>query len=168
MDLSSLINLKAFIAQLIAFLILFFLLKKFFWKKFLGILDERKEKISKEFQSIENTKQEIEKMKNEYQKELGNIEDKAKVLMNESLERTKFLQDQMLNEAKTEAGKIIANAHDEIKYEMEKAKNILKDDVVSITLRATEMVLQENVDDKKNEKLIKDFLENLENVDIKK
>jgi F-type H+-transporting ATPase subunit b len=167
MDFSSLINLKAFIAQIIAFLILFFLLKKFFWKKFLGILDERREKISTEFKNIENNKQEIEKIKKQYEKELANIENTARTLMNESMERTRLMQVEMLNEAKIDAGKIIDNANDEIKREMEKAKDSLKNNIVGITLRATEIVLQENLDDKRNEKLIKDFLENLKDIDMK-
>ena len=60
MELLKLLSTSEIIAQVVNFLLLLILMRVFFWKKVLKLLDERRDRISSQLEHIENTKKEIE------------------------------------------------------------------------------------------------------------
>ena len=56
MELLKMLSASEVFAQILSFFLLLFLLRKFAWKKILGLLDQRKEKITSDFKEIENNK----------------------------------------------------------------------------------------------------------------
>jgi F-type H+-transporting ATPase subunit b len=78
MELLKLLSAPELIAQIISFLILFFILRAFAWKKFLNILDQRKERIAAEFNKIESAKAQLEKLKQEYEGKLASKRKRVK------------------------------------------------------------------------------------------
>ena len=67
MELLKLLSTSEIVAQILGFLLLFFLLRAFAWKRLLALLDERKARISSEFQKIEETKAALERIKTDYE-----------------------------------------------------------------------------------------------------
>ena len=53
MGLLKLLNANEIAAQIITFLILLFLMKRFAWKPFFKVLDDRRERIASEFKKID-------------------------------------------------------------------------------------------------------------------
>ena len=77
--------LAQFVTNIISFLILLFILKKFAWGALLKLIDDRTAKIDSEFESIEKAKQEIEKLKVEYQEHLIKIEEETREKLQEAM-----------------------------------------------------------------------------------
>jgi len=155
-------DLKEFAVQIFNFLVLFFLLRKFLWKKFLGVLDDRREKIAKEFQTIEETKSEISRLQNEYQTKLDQIEETSRQHLQKAVQDGQRIAAELSNQARTEAQRLLHSAQEEIQYEVKKAKEELKETVVDLTMRATEGMIREKMNPEIDKKLVEGLLKEME------
>lgn len=167
MELLKLLTANEIVAQVINFLALFFLLRIFFWKHILKILDDRRDRISREFQFIEQTKKTVEALKADYEKKMSVIEDTAKAKMHEAVLEGGRIVSGIKKEAYRDAESIIKAAKADIHYELGKAKNELKDKIVELTIKATESVIREKLTPDDDRKIVNEFLEQLDNLDEK-
>jgi F-type H+-transporting ATPase subunit b len=67
--------------------------------------------------------------------------------------------------ARKEASAMISRAKEELQREVDKAKVQLKNEIVTITLKATEKMIAEKLDPERHEKLISDFIDELEGME---
>ena len=155
------ISVKEIIVQIVNFLILFFLLRIFAWKRLLNFLDARRAKISAEFKHIEDSKAEIVKLQSEYAEKLSSIDDQAKKKIREAIDEGKKITAEIKKGAYLEAQKIMETAREDIKHELSTAKEELKKDIVDLAMRAAESVIQEKLSEEQDRKLIKNFLDNV-------
>jgi F-type H+-transporting ATPase subunit b len=162
MELLKLLNAHEVIVQILSFLLLFFLLRTFFWKKFLKLLDERKERISRQLKDMEEQKAQIEKMRTDYAQRLESVENAAKTKIQEAINQGRKITEELKNKAKDESEKIIEHAKIEARNEVVRAKEMLKDEVADLVLNATERLLQEKVTKEKDKELVKEFIEKLD------
>ena len=152
------LNLTELSVQIFNFLLLFFLLRKFLWKKFLGILDERREKIAKEFKTIEDTKSEIVRLQNEYTQKLDQIEETARARIQSAVSDGQRIAQELQQQARAQAQEILTAAKEDIQFELKKTKEELKLNVIDLTLRATERLIQEKLNPETDKKLVENLL----------
>ena len=162
MELLKMLSVNEIFAQVLSFFLLLFLLRKFVWKRMLGLLDSRKEKISSELREIENTKLEIAKLKSEYELKMDSIASQAQAKINEAIEQAKKINAQMRKTAHEEAQDIIIDARKQVKYEVSKAQEQLKDKIVDIALDAAKNVIQEKLTEVGDRKIVEDFINEIE------
>lgn len=158
----KLFSLNEFIAQIINFILLFFILRKFLWQKFLGMLDARREKISQEFKSIEDAKAEISRLQVEYTQKLGQIEESARNQIQQAVQEGQRISDEIRQQAHKESDRIIQSAQGEIQFELKKAKQELKNTVIDLTLLATENMIREKLNSDSDKKIVDHFLAEME------
>ncbi len=151
-----------FFWQLLIFIFLLLLLKKFAWKPILDSVNERES-------FIKNAMLEADKARNE----MASIEESnQKVLKEARAEREALLKDaratgaQMIAQSKidaqTEANKIIAQAQETIRNEKRAAVNELKNQVAQISLEIAEKVIDKELDNKnKQAELVDKFLKDV-------
>ena len=150
-----------FFWQLLIFIFLVLLLKKFAWKPILDTVNERES-------SIKDAMSEADKARNEM---LAIQESNQKVLKEARAEREALLKDarntgaeivaQAKTDAKTEANKIISQAQEAIQNEKRAAVNELKNQVAKISLEIAEKVIDTELANKDKQaqlvdKLLKD------------
>jgi len=164
MGLLDMLSTNEIIAQVLGFLMLLFLLRIFAWKKLLGLLDERKARIASEFKKIDDAKAEVEKLKSDYASKLDEIEEAANLKINEAAAEGKRITEEIRKKAHEEAQDIINSAKKNITYELSKAKEQLKDEIVGLTIKATESIINEKFTGEKDKKLVEDFLDKLDQV----
>lgn len=153
------IEIGQIITQIISFLIMLWVLKRFAWKPLLGLLDERQSKIKNEFASIDRHHQQIERLKEEYNKHLKDIEFRAKEAMLKAVDEGQKVAHTIQKNAHEEAKAILIAAKDNVQREIDKAKVQLKDELVKISMLATEQILKSIVDEKKQKEMILDFID---------
>lgn len=146
-------------AQIISFLIMLWVLKRYAWKPLLGLLEERKNKIASEFETIEQQKLENAHIKNEYQRKLKEIEELARFKMQRAIEDGQQLALKIQKDAQVQAKKIITTAEEEVQKEIRRAKIQLKNELVKISLMATEKILNMSLDGEKQKELVMNFVE---------
>lgn len=164
MELLKLLSTSEIVAQIISFLILFFLLRVFAWKKLLIMLDARREKIAAEFKKIEDTQQELKKTEADYEAKLNAIEDTARSKIQEAINEGRAIAQEIRKKAQSDALVTLSKAKENIDLELSKAKEELKEEVVNLTLSATEHMLKEKITPEKDARLVTDFLKELEEV----
>jgi F-type H+-transporting ATPase subunit b len=158
MEFIKLLSTNEIVAQIVNFLLLLFLLRIFFWKRILKILDERKERIASELTRIEETKQEVERLRLEYQKHLDLIDEESRVRIEEALEKGRMLVDEMRKEAHDEAQKMVEAAKQDIRYKIAKAKEEVKEQLIDLTIKATQNLISEKLTADDDKKIVEDFL----------
>jgi F-type H+-transporting ATPase subunit b len=159
MELLKLLSVNEILIQVINFLLLLFLLRIFFWKRILKFLDDRKEKIAAEFDSLENSRQETEKLKTEYQAQLSSLDKTARLKIEETVRESRIIADHIRKEGEVEAQRLIESAKADIKYEIAQAKEELKVKIVDLTIDAAANLIGERLSEKDDKKLIEDFLD---------
>jgi F-type H+-transporting ATPase subunit b len=162
MEFLKLLSTSEIVAQILSFLVLFILLRVFFWKRFLKLLDDRREKISSQFKEIEDQKAQIQKIKVEYEDKLKTIEASAQAKIQEAINEGRNITEEIKNNAKAEAEKILENAKKDIEHELAKAKGALKAEILDTVIRATERLLEEKITEEKDRRFVQDFVEDID------
>lgn len=150
------------LTQIVAFLIMLWILKKFFWKPILNLMEERKQIISLEFDLIRQEKQGIKKLAEEYHHKLTNIESEARAKIHDAVEKGEILAREIERETRDKAAEILNKAQIEVQKEIVQAKNQLKVDIVNMSIAATQKLIQETLSKEKHEKLIEDTIKQID------
>ncbi|MBI4981815.1 MAG: F0F1 ATP synthase subunit B [Candidatus Omnitrophica bacterium] len=161
MELLKFISTNEVIAQIISFLILFFILRKFFWSKALSFLDARRKNISQQIQDADKVRDEALQLASDYQAKLNKIEDEAHKRIQEAVAEGRKITDEIRKKAHEEAQDIINNAKASVRHELSLAKEQLKEEIIDLTIEATSMIFREKLTEETDKKLINDFLERI-------
>lgn len=148
--------------MLIAFSIVFFILKKFAWKPLLSALKLREETIETALKSAENARKEMEKMNEN--KDALIVE--AKHERDRIIKEARELKDSIINDAKKQAGveaeKIIDATKNSIRSEKESAIKEIKEHAASLSIFIAEKLLKEKlVNDEDQKELIDKLLRDI-------
>ena len=155
------LSIQEILTQAGAFVLLVWVLKKMAWKPLLKLLDERRERIRKGFEEIENAKKEVEKLKADYEQARSHIEDEARKKLQEAIDEGKNVARELQENARREARSILEKAKEDIQLEVAKAKVTLRNEIADLTLAATERLIQEKLNETKDKELVLDFIEDL-------
>ncbi|MFN4123376.1 MAG: F0F1 ATP synthase subunit B [Flavobacteriales bacterium] len=134
-----------FFWQLVIFVALIFLLRKFAWKPILNAVEERETKISDALDLAEKTKREM----NELKAQNDELIKKAREERDEILKAARESKEQMIaeakNQAKVEADKMIESARAAINTEKQAALTEIKDEIAKHSLNIAETILRKNL-----------------------
>ena len=135
----------------LAFLIVFFVLKKFAWKPILESLKEREDSIESALQAAEDAKKEMASLKAKNEELLKEAREERDALLAEA----RKIKEQILGEAREkankEAGIIIENAREQINAEKQAALIELKNVIATYSIEIAEKVLKAELGDKKKQ-----------------
>ena len=155
-------NVWALIAQLISFLILVIGMIFLVYKPVKKYLTKRREILDNEVKETEENKNKSLNNVLASEKEIASSKQKAKTIINNAEISASKKRDEIIENAKIEAKDIIKDANiaaDKIK---EDAKLELKNQIVDTALNASKKVLEREVSEKDNEKIIDDFISQLD------
>ena len=155
----NLIDPKQVITQILGFLLLVWLLRQFAWGPLLGMLEARRQKIAGEFQEADRRKAEADGLKARYESELRGIEAQARQKLMEAVAEGQKVAGEIKTHAQEDAQRRLERANDEIARENEKAKEILKQRIIALSLGAAEKILRQKLDDPAQRKLATEFVD---------
>ena len=155
----NLIDYRQVLTQIVGFVIMVFLLRRFAWGPVLGLLEARRQKIAGEFEEAERRKAEAAELKTRYEVELRGIEAQARQRLQEAMAEGQKLAAEIKSQAQSEATQRMQQASDEIAREREKATEILKEQMIALSVRAAEKILRQKLDDQGQRKLAGEFID---------
>jgi len=126
------------------------------------MMDERRQKIKDEFQRIDDEKAKAAQLKSDYENKLKNIESERRQKISEAVNEANKIASEIKAGAQTEARGIVARTAEQLDRDIAKAKVLLKEDMVNITMSAAEKILHEKLDEKKERQLIDKFISSIE------
>ncbi len=156
------IEISQILTQIVAFLIMLWILKRYGWKPLLDLLEERRKKIESEFDAIALQKEEANKLNEVYKEKLREIESEARHKIQEAVVHGQKIADEMQAEIQANAKEVMLKAKAEVKEEISRAKNQLKNDLINMSVNIAEKILREKLDEPYHKKLIEEFVKEAE------
>jgi len=155
----NLIDFRQVATQVLGFLVLLWGLKKFGWGRVLGWLETRRQAIAGEFDLAARKQSEAEQLKSRYEQELRNIDAQARQKIQEAVAEGQRVSAEIKAQANREASDRFARAEEEIAREREKAKELLKQQVIQLSVRGAEKILRQKLDDASQRRLVGEFID---------
>jgi len=125
-------------------------------------LDKRRDQVESDLKRAEDLKNEAAKERDELEERLKQIEEEGRAKMLESINEGKRIAASIQDDARKKADEMLEKAENNIQMEMDKARVELKNEIIELTLKATEKMVQEKLDDEKHRQLVNSFLDQLE------
>lgn len=154
------------IAQIINFLILVVILTKVAYKPLIKVLDDRKNKIAASMEQAEREKTAAEQLKREYQEQLMAARTQAQTIVEKAVRTAEQSKEEILAEARAEHARMLKTAQEEISRERERAFAQLRGEVVTLSMAAATKIIEKNLDEAAEAKLVANFIEKLDNEKI--
>lgn len=148
------INLSSFLIQLGTFIIAFLVLRKWAFKPILKVLNERRETIEQGVSLGERMKKDQAEMEQKVAEALRDARKEADKVISDASERGRQIIADAESKAKEKSETIIASAEDRINQDVKLARSNLEKELVGLVAEATETIIGEKVDAKKDAALI--------------
>lgn len=143
----------------ITVLVLYLILKHFFFEKVHKFMEARKAAVQDNLDRAKATEEEAQALLSEYQATLSNAEEEKRAIIKEAKAEADRRADAIVGEAKIQAQRIVSEAHENMRVEEEKAVVQLKKEVSSLAVLAAERIMQRELDEKSQQALVDQVLE---------
>lgn len=153
---------RLFVTQLVAFLILLFILKKWVFPPIVRAIDKRQETIDATVREAAEARAALEKAESKASEVLAEAREEAEGVLARSQEEASKAIAESETKAKERANQIVADARTQLDADVKKARAALKKDAVQLVAAATEQIIAEKVDTAKDKALIERSLEKAE------
>lgn len=130
---------------LLAFLIVFFVLKKFAWKPILSGLDKREKTIADSLATADRVKKEMAQLKSENEDLMAKAREERGLMLKEARDTKDRIVSEAKEQAKAEANKIIAEAQQQINAQKMAALTDVKNQVGKLVIEVTEKILRKQL-----------------------
>lgn len=145
---------------LLAFLIVFFILKKMAWPAIIKGLKDRETSIEEAIASAEKVKAEMATLKNENEALMAQAREERAVMIKEAKEQTLKMISEAKDKAKSEYDRIVADAQVAISQQKNAALTEVKNQVGALVIEVSEKILRRELSNKaEQEKYINQLAE---------
>jgi F-type H+-transporting ATPase subunit b len=132
-------------AQAVVFLILAWVVAKFFWPPIIGALDARAKKIAEGLAAADQGKQAMVAAEKRIQTELASARDEGQKRIADAEKRAQMVADEIKANANAEAARIIAQAKADADQQVTKAREELRAQVAVLAVAGAEQILKREV-----------------------
>jgi F-type H+-transporting ATPase subunit b len=133
---------------LLAFLVVFFLLRKFAWGPILQSLSEREKTIAESLTTAERVKAEMAQMKSENEALLVQAREERAQMLKEAKETKDKIINDAKEQAKIEANKIFADANQALENQKMAALTDVKNQIGNMVIEVSEKVIRKELSNK--------------------
>ena len=141
-------DLGLLIWNLIAFLILFFILKKFAWKPILNSLGEREKTIADSLASAEKMRAEMAQLKSDNEELLARAREERAGILKEARDIKEKIITDAKEQAKAEASKVLAEAQTALENQKMAALTDVKNNIGNMVIEVAEKVIRRELGSK--------------------
>lgn len=134
-----------FFWTLLAFLVVFFILRRFAWKPILKTLGERETGIAESIAAAEKVKKEMADIKSENEQLLIKAREERTQILKEAKEESDRIVNKAKNDTKAIADKMIADAQQQIQQQKMAALTEVKNEIGKLSLDVAEKVLRKQL-----------------------
>jgi len=143
-----------FIGQIIVFLALVFLLRKYLYGPLNDLLEARAKRIAEGLAAADAGRDAKARAETEIKAQLAEARQKAQEIVSAAERRAAEINEEAVNKARTDAQQIVEAAREEVGAEVEKARQALRREVADLAVLAAERVLDAELDAKRHASLI--------------
>lgn len=151
-------NMDEFIPMVAAFIVLLFVLGKFGWPKFAGMLDKREETIKESLEKSEAARIESEKLLEEYKQQLAEAKTQAQQIVADAKKAGEAAKTDITEKAQEEAAGMISKAKVAIEAEKKAAIAELQASVADTSIAVAGKLIGNDLDTAEHRKIIERYV----------
>ena len=136
---------------LLAFLVVFYILKKMAWPAIIKGLKDREQSISDAIATAEKVKLEMAALKNENEALMQQAREERSVMIKEAKEQTLKMIGEAKDKAKSEYDRIVADAQVAISQQKNAALTEVKNQVGALVIEVSEKILRRELSNKEEQ-----------------
>ncbi|WP_066296778.1 F0F1 ATP synthase subunit B [Bacillus sp. FJAT-29937] len=145
--------------QLVMFIVLMALLKKFAWGPLMGIMKQREEHVAGEIEAAEQSRQEAKKLLEEQRSLLKQAREEAQGLIESAKKQGDIQREEIITAARSESERIKESAKLEIDQQKEKAVAAIREQVASLSVLIASKVIEKELSTEDQDKLINEYIQ---------
>src|SRR5699024_225689 len=146
------------LTQLVFFLLLLWLLKKFAWGPLMNMMEKREDYVANEIEEAEKSRKEAEAASREAQAQLRQTKQEAQKIIEDARNAGIKQEKDIVESAREEAERIKTAAQADIQNEKEKALQAVQDKVASLSVMIASKVIEKEISAQDQEKLIDEYI----------
>ena len=155
----NLIDIRMVGTQILGFLILLWGLSKWAWGPLTAQLEKRRQRIAGEFAEAERRQNAADQLKAKFEHDLRGIDAQARAKLQEAVAEGQKVAGEIRAQANSEAQARMARAEEEMMREREKAKELLKEQIIALSIATAEKILKSKLDEPAHRKLAGQFID---------
>lgn len=155
------IDWRLFIAQIINFLVLFFVLKKFLYKPAVAMLERRRETIEKSLEDAKKMEESVARMSAENEKRLQEVKKESARILEAAAVRAEKMHDEKIGLTRKDVEKIIEQGKAQMAEERAEVLRSVRGEAATLIADALAAVLKDIPHEKINKALIDESLKKI-------
>ncbi len=144
--------------QLLAFLVLMWLLKKYAWAPLMKVMKDREDHISSEIDKAESARKEANELLQQQQEMLKTARKESQAFIESAKKQGDAQKEEIISAARAEAERLRETARLEIQQEKENAVTALKEQVASLSVLIASKVIEKELSEQDHASLIQDSI----------
>ena len=149
---------KLFIAQLVNFGIVLFILWKWVFTPVTAALQKRTAKIEQSLKDAEKTTKDKEEFEKWKQEQMVNTRHEATIIIGKAQADATKAKDEIIKQAQEEQQKVVQDTKKQIEIEKQKALGEAKQELANLVTMASEKIIRGKLDSAKDKELIRESL----------
>ncbi len=138
----------------ITVLVLFLILKKFFFEKVHNFMEERENEVRTQFETAEENNRLAEQKLMDYEERIKNYQSEGREIIKAAKDDAKVQAQSILDDAKEKARVAIEKSEAEIERQKNNARRELKDEIGSLAVMAAERIIEKELSDKNQSEIV--------------
>lgn len=152
------INGALLISQIVNFVLLMLLLKKYAYGPVLRMLEERSQKIAKSLEDAERIEEELKNAEETKAQEIRKAKEEAAAIVKQAYETAAQSEQKAIDDTKRKTQEIVTKAKEEIQSEKEKSVKQAEQEIADLAIRIAEKIIKKNLDSDAEKKLAEETL----------
>lgn len=149
--------------NLIVFVIMIFIVRKFLWQKVTDFIEKRQHALVKEFEDAEEQRKIAHELQQKAITEYENMHAETESLKQKLVQDAYHEQEKLINDAKAEAKQRLAQAEKDIQSEIERANEDIRQSIKEVAFAAAEKIVKHEINRDKHQALIDEIIEERDN-----
>ncbi|MCI1945309.1 F0F1 ATP synthase subunit B [Clostridium luticellarii] len=152
------INLTTVIITIINFIVLYLILKHFFFAPVNSTITTRQEEINSKIRNANENEKKSQQLVAQHDELLRNSKKQGRNIVEDYKNKAERVSEDILGDAHKEAQLILDRAKVEAERQKEKVQADIKNQVVDLAMLVSAKALEGSIDEKQHRKLIEDFI----------
>lgn len=146
------------IVQVLTFIVLLALLKKFAWGPLKDVMDKRERDINRDIDDAEQAKLNAQKLEEENKQKLKETQEEVQKILEDAKVQARQQQEQIIHEANVRANGMIETAQSEINSQKERAIADIDNQVSELSVLIASKVLRKEISEQDQKALVDKYL----------
>jgi F-type H+-transporting ATPase subunit b len=155
---SALRNPSIVLLNIIAFVILVFIVKKFFWQKVTNFIEKRRVVMMEALEAADREKLRAQELQAKSTKDYEAMKNETKLLKEKLTLEAYQQQEELIVGAKKEAKRRLDQAEKDIEFEIIQANDRIKQSIKEIAFAAAEKIVKREIDETVHQDIIDDII----------